>query len=386
MAYPSDASIMTVPAIAPPTQYLQFYSNIISNNTPTDIVFTGLVRGMQYHMRCIIQSTQADLTLRTSSSVNIENNFAIGSNSTLVNIVPTAPQLTQCVQWQFLSEPGQLTRIAVANYCQKLYSTPGWYNNGCIICTFSDLSYNTPGLTLPLNITCPASSGLKRLRMLQTSTTNTTLSNPVTLTVCPIAHPVCATDVSGNKVYTDYFNQLINDLKTPALFLQTLNINNVFLNTTVPTITITDLTTPDLTKLVGSVTSSNQNGAVSFSAQFVSPIACYWMIQDASVNAPTMYSTLQTCTDPNWCGTAKVGLAQTTVSTVNLKAFTAGSTYNVYMSCTNDIPFSQKQTVVQKVGSFNFPAASAPVTPVPISGSFVSYSLMALLMVFALLF
>jgi len=389
MAYPSDASIMTVPAIAPATQYLQFYTNILSTNTPVDIVFSGLVRGMRYHMRCIIQSTQGDATQRTSSSVNIENYVQAGAlNSTTVNISPTSPQPTQCVQWQFLSEPGQSTRTAVVNYCQKLFSTPGWYNSGCVICTYSDLSYNTPGLVLPLNITCAASSGLKRLRMLQgTTNSNATFNNPATLTVCPVAHPVCATDVSGNKIYSDYFNQLINDLKTPALFLSTLNINNVFLNSTVPTVTINDNTTPDLTKLVGSITSSNQNGAVSFTAQFVSPLACYWMIQDASVNAPTTYSSLQVCTDPNWCGMAKVGLSQSTVSTVNLKAFTPGSTYNVYMSCTNDIPFSQKQTIVQKVGTFNFPAPtpSIPITP-PISGSFVSYSMMALLFVFARLF
>ena len=395
-SYPADATIMTVPQTVANTPYTQYYANILNTNTPVDIIFSGLVRGMQYKMRCIIYSTDGDSTKRTTSSVNIESYTQTGvSNSTTVQIMPTASQATQCVQWQFLSEPGTNTRVAVVNYCQKLFSTPGWWNNGCVICTYSDMTNNTPGLVLPTNITCSATGNKKRLRMLQNASVanpNVTANTPATLTVCPVAHPVCNTDVAGNKVYTDYFNQLINDLKSNALFLTTLNINNVFLNVTVPTVTISDSVTPDLTKLVSAVASSNANGAVSWTAQYSSPLACFWQIA-ASTVTPASYSAIQSCTDINWCGAAKVGAAGTTISTVNLNAFAAGTTYNIWMSCTNDIPFAQRQSNVKNAASFTIPAPTPPpastnstVTPTTISSGFVSFSLMAVFMLFALLF
>jgi len=395
-SYPADSSILTVPQPTRNTSYLQYYSNIINNLTPVDIVFTNLVRGMQYKMKCIIYSTDGDTTKRTTSQVTIESYTQAGvSNSTTVSITPTAAQATQCIQWQFLSEPGTNTRQAVVNYCQKLFSSSGWWNNGCVICTYSDMAYNTPGLSLPTNITCANSATKRRLRMLQDSSVanpNVTANTPTTLTVCPVAHPVCATDVSGNKVYSDYFNQIINDLKSNALFLSTLNINNVFLNTTVPTITITDSTTPDLTKMTNSVSSSNQNGAVSWTSAFSSPLSCVWQIQDSSSGTPSSYSNIAACTDNSWCGKAKVGVTASTISTSNLKAFTAGSTYNIWMACTNDIPFAQRQSNVQSAGTFTIPAPPPPVstnstvTPTTGSSSFISFSMMAILMIFAFLF
>merc|ERR1711972_508576 len=107
-------------------------------------------------------------------------------------------------------------------------------------CTDSELTYTSPGLVLPNNLTCTASATKSRLRFLQaatekaataktedknavatqTSAENTVnpalvnQSNPITFSVCPVPHPVCTSDVSGNKLYTDYFDQLIADTKT----------------------------------------------------------------------------------------------------------------------------------------------------------------------------
>jgi len=347
-------------------------------------------------MRCMIQSTQGDNKQRTASSVNLENIISSSStNSTLsINIIPQAPIPTQCAVFQFLSEPGIGTRTAFVNYCQKVYSGPGWSNNGCVVCSDSGLTYTTPGLSLPMNVTCMASAAPKaKLRFLQVTTAsiappNVVANVPASLTVCPIPSPICATDSSGSKNYVDFFNQFTNDLKTAPKIKETLNIDNVFPNTTAFIITVTDLTAPDSTKIVSVVVSSNINGAVSWTNTHPSPIHCYWKISD-STTLPS-WGTIKSCADAAWCGGVKVGPVQTTVTTTNLKAFTAGSTYNIYIDCQNDIPFAQKQASVRSAGMFTIPAAVVPPTTTTTnttttSANFINVSMFALMIIFALL-
>jgi hypothetical protein len=400
MAYPADADIIA-PKV-PASNYIQFYQNIITSTSPIDIILNNLVRGMQYHMRCIAQSTQSDSTLVTTTSYNFENFPGTGVNATTVTITPTSATSTQCAQWQFLADPGATTKNQIVNYCQKVFSASGYSANGCVACTFSDMSYSVPGVPLPLNITCPATASKARLRFLQTTTnmTTTTTTNtttPVTVTVCPIPHPICATDAITGKTYSDFFNQLTGDLKTSTLFGTNLNLPNLSLNTTNPIITVTDATTPDVTLLNSGILSSAATGAVSWTATFPTPLQCYWQIADASAAAPT-FTQIQGCTDPSWCGKAKVGPTPTTISTSSLKAFTAGSNYNIYMACTNDIPLAQKVSNVRTVGSFNI-ATSGTTTNTNTtttnttttnttggSSNFLSLSMMTIILLFAIIF
>lgn len=351
-AYPADADIIAS-RVASNNNYLQYTSMYVKDQTPVDIVFSGLVRGMQYHLRCIATTTQADSTLRNSTSVNFE---ASPSNAN-VTITPSASASTQCVQWQLLADLSAANRNTVVNYCQRLFSASGYFSSGCVICTFSDMTYNAPGLNLPTNVTCPTTTKT-RLRFLQAGSTTgtTTTTTTSTLTVCPVAHPICATDVPSSKPYSDMVTQLANDLKTTALFKTNANIDGVQLNTTTPTVIISDSVTPDITKLTASVTSFAATGAVAWTASYASPLVCNWQISD-STTAPT-FSALSGCTDASWCGKSKVGITTTTLQTSNLKAFTAGSTYNVYMGCTNDIPMAQRQSAVRSVGSFTIPAVA----------------------------
>jgi hypothetical protein len=214
-------------------------------------------------LRCIISSTEGISTQRTSAAVSIEQ--LASNNGTVSQFIPTGVTKTQCVQYYFTSDPGQATKIAMVNYCQKLFSGLGYSSSGCIVCTDSDLTYTSPGLQLPTNLTCTASATTSRLRFLQNTadtTNNSTIltptsasstvnpalvnqSNPITFSICPVQHPVCDSDVSGNKLYSDYFDQLIADTATTALFNKNLGIVNVPVNNT---LIVTDLVAPDISK------------------------------------------------------------------------------------------------------------------------------------------
>merc|ERR1712151_1160754 len=200
---------------------------------------------------------------------------------------PTSVTRTQCVQYYFTSDPGQATKIAMVNYCQKLFSATGYDASGCVVCTDSDLTYTSPGLQLPTNLTCTASATKSRLRFLQTAdtTNNSTILtptdaadkvNPITFSVCPVQHPVCKTDVSGNKLYSDYFDQLIKDTATTALFNKNLGIVNVPVK---ETLIVTDLVAPAISKgFIVKIDSINSNGLVVFNAVFTSALRCSWQI------------------------------------------------------------------------------------------------------------
>jgi len=326
--------------------------------TKTNINFNNLVRGQRYKLRCIISSTEGNVEQRTSAAVSIEE--LKSNNGTVTQFIPTPVTKTQCVQYYFTSDPGQATKIAMINYCQKLFSTTGYSSSGCIVCTDSELTYTSPGLELPSNLTCTATATKSRLRFLQpnTAATNSTKvlsgtdattkvnprlvneSNPITFSVCPIQHPVCTSDVSGNKLYTDYFDQLIADTKTQALFKKNLGIVNVPVNNT---LIVTDATTPDISKnFVVTINSIRADGLMIFSAKFTSALRCSWQIADSSA-APATGSAVASCTDTQWCGqNFRVGtlVSATATDPNNLKAFSKGKSYALYFACFNDIPYS----------------------------------------------
>jgi len=383
--YPSDDVIRSTTNNNNSDNLTRYYFAMFNTKTATDIVFDNLVRNQRYKLRCIISSTEGVTSTRTSAAINVEQ--LSSTNGTVVQFLASGTTKTQCVQYYFTSDPGQATKIAMIYYCQRLFSQSGWSQSGCIICTDSGLTYTSPGLSLPSNITCLAGTSKAKLRFLQTSTNtgapitgNSTVltpttagstvnpslvnqSNPITFSVCPVQHPVCASDVSGNKLYSDYFNQLIADTRTTALFNTNLGIVNVPVNST---LIVNDNVAPDISKnFVLTLLAWNVNGLVQFSASYTSALRCSWQVAETS-SAPATGSAVDSCTDTQWCGrnfSTGTLVANTSTDVNNLKAFGAGKTYGVYLACFNDVPYS---TSISNVFSTTFttPNNGTPVTPV----------------------
>jgi len=376
--YPSDDIIMKFDNVS--DNLTSYYTAMFNTKTKSNIIFNDLVRGQRYKLRCIISSTEGVTSQRTSAAVSIEK--LASANGTVNEFIPTSVTKTQCVQYYFTSDPGQATKIAMVNYCQKLFSATGYSASGCVVCTDSELTYTSPGLELPNNLTCTATATKSRLRFLQTASADTTnnstvltpttasstvnpslvnQSNPITFSVCPVQHPVCKSDVSGNKLYSDYFDQLIADTKTTALFNKNLGIVNVPVNNT---LIVTDLVAPDITKnFVVQVSSINSNGLIVFNSKFTSALRCSWQIADSSA-APATGSAIAGCTDTQWCGSNfQVGTLVSNAATDinNLKAFSSGKSYALYFACFNDVPYS---TSVSNIFQTALSVPNNNVTPV----------------------
>jgi hypothetical protein len=372
--FPSDDVIKT--SIGPNSQIQQLYSGVFTEKSGQDIIYKGLIRGQRYKMECIIESVQGEKTLRTSTSGIIDKYVML--NETL-DIMPTYPQPTYCAQFLFYNDPGQETKVSIIQYCQRLFTTSGWTNNGCIVCTDSSLSYIIPGVKLPKENVCLAPS--KNLRNLQETlnpnpdlsgntnnnnqgnSTNTPSGNPtptnvndtvipVTVTenktilfsVCAIASPACESNVSGNRLYTDIFKQLTADLGSQNQIKTTLNIINAQVNTIN---TYDDTTNPDLTNVRVTVT-GNLISTATLTATSPIPIKCYFQLTTAA-SAPT-FDDIQSCTT-NMCGIIKPSQYGHTVN-VALDNIQTGM-INIFIGCSNDIPYSQKRTQVVAINTFN---------------------------------
>jgi len=197
--------------------------------------------------------------------------------------------------------------------------------------------------------------------------------------------------VSGNKLYSDYFDQMIADTKTTALFNKNLGIVNVPVNNT---LIVTDLVAPDISKnFVAEVTSINSNGLIVFNAKFTSALRCSWQISDSSA-APATGSAITSCTDNQWCGSNfQVGTLVSNAATDinNLKAFSSGKSYALYFACLNDVPYSTSVSNIYStplsVPNNNPTTPTTPTTPsntTDISAGFNVFSY-AILLILALL-
>ena len=295
-------------------------------------------------------------------------------------------------EFLFNSDPGQETKIAIINYCQKLYSASGWSSNGCVICSDTDLTYTVPGLFLP-NIRC-VSPIINKLRFLQSSqissndiSTNSTQStnldsnptnnittNPVPttagtsvipttvsenktviFTVCAISSPNCSKDPSGTKTYLDYFNQFKDDLSTQEKFKKTLDIINAQISSiSIYSDTIPPAISTDSLKISSLI--SELSGLIKFKVSYQSPIKCYYQISSSpSTNVPS-FDAIMSCSGA-LCGIFKPNPYGVQVSTEdNKKTLLANTNYNLFVGCTNDIPYSIKKSNVISAYSFTSPS------------------------------
>ena len=346
--YPADEDIIN--PVENNSIFLQFYSNEIDSSNFERIVFNNLIRNQRYKLRCIVQSTESDIELRTSIGESMENlNTTIPDSQTLSQIIPTPPFPTQCLQWNFETDPGNTARSALLKNCQNSFSySGGWFNNSCVICTDADLILQSPGLYIDRNridsIDIPSPTYAQSIQ------NKNTVTNYTSFTLCPVPHPVCASD--GDFLNT--FNQFSNNLQTNSQLnlatsqsLQLVNNNSFFI--------INDSSKPDINSLNVNLINYNDWGIFNLTANFPTPVLCYWKIEGSSGNStlPSFYE-IETCTDISWCGNTVINSIGIEIQNdpVNIRNFALGVTYNVYFACKNYVPFAVYQSDVKMVLNF----------------------------------
>lgn len=376
MNFPADADILAPKPITIPTLQ-KSYVNYINSFDMVKIIFNGLVKAKNYKIRCLAQSTEADLTKRIILASQFSN-FTNYPNTTLI-ATPPLSVTTQCVQYSFNSDPGVTVRQALVNYCQQLFLINATYStNGCMVCSNTDLNYTVPGLSLPnpqsINCVPPASlrllePGLKDDKIITEDSQNTkemrilqSNNSLVNITVCFFQNPLCSTEYTQGYNLTQILNSMKYDLNTTIKFNTKLLISNVPINSFGP-ILINDTSPPNITAMNGTVIQVNNTGTVMWS--LASPLnyslGCYWKLALSNDSIPDKLAVSQ-CLDPIWCGYNIVTPAPKTFSVSSItNPFTPNTNYTIYYICNNNIPYSQNLSNVTASLLFYVPPLPSPM-------------------------
>ena len=355
---------------------LQTYSAYIGNISPVNIVFSGLVRGIKYSLKCLASSTQIIVTSRTY----VTYTFVTWDQANPNNIMTSVPLQNTCAAFTSLNTDFDAsTKTLMINYCQRFFTAlqnPTTPNPACIICT--DMNKMTaPGVAFTNNTLCMATPAYNttKLRFLSgsnsysrflqntTNTTNTTPAAPVIFTynVCPIQDLVCSADLVGTKVVSDLLNSFIVSLNSAANFLSVLGKIVPF--NAAPTI-ITDAAVPNVNITFTLPVYISATGQWSVTLSNSPSLFCYWALT-ASTGTQTNTS-IQTCvsTPAAPCGTSQVTntgsiITSNPVNTVN--PFQFSTTYYLWVYCANNIPNSSK--FASAVNVYNLTTFASPVSP-----------------------
>jgi hypothetical protein len=339
-----------------PNPLYQWSTNYFATTTAGTLTYSGLVRGMQYSLRCIGMSTQVSVSARTQTP-------ATWTSLAGVNFATPIPLAPSCASFSYVGvELTAAYKDMALNYCQRYFSTQtsGVVNPACIVCADSRQKYPTGVSFTPLaNTTCQVNAtawkssklrflgGSRRSLQNTSNTSNTTNVTPVVVTytynLCPVQDLVCGSDTIGAAGnYAAYIASFIGTLNTAAGW-QTLTGKANIPITGTPSV-LTDAAVPVLnfTAKASVWIWSNTNPA-AFNLTLYNPtqVFCWWM--QGSSNQALTATQIQTCNSTTVnCG--NVTITPTGASITNtISAAPAWSTdLNIWLQCVNNIPMSSQ--------------------------------------------
>jgi hypothetical protein len=326
------------------------YSTALSNQ---DINFTGLIRGQRYKMKCLFETTQADVTLRSTRYVTLDSLSTIN-----YEIKASKPTPTQCAKFSFTSDPGQEATKKIVHYCQSIFSAPGLLSNGCPICMDSLVTYMAPGLSLLPENKCYLPPGQNSNPLLATSIENSFYN----FSVCIVYNPQCSTNTTGTQTPVDYYNSFLGALSNASSFNTNLLTGSIPLASVT---TYTDNTAPDLSFVnISNLSFDMTQSTVTFKATSISSLKCFAKVQQ-STTAPK-FEEIFGCTQTG-CARLDIALTGTTatIGPVN-PGFAYSQIYKIYIACFNNIPYPTTRSSVTNPNNASF---RTPDNPTPASNN-----------------
>jgi len=375
-----------------PSPLARYFSQYLAATTATaNVLFTGLVRGLTYQMRCFGSSTQVVTSSRTfTSGVTFTQWTGV---TPAVPIQTVAPLTPSCASFSFNNtQVDVVTQQSMINYCQRFFTvnlnpTAANPNQACIVCTDSSAIMYAPGVAFtnatqtrcPLNGTASRSARLRFLsqsnkysRFLQntsnsTNTTNSTNSTPAPVifvfNVCPVQDLVCGSDTVGSaKAYADYVTDFAASLNNAAAFVSVLGRTGIPVTGT-PSV-VRDLGVPVLNfTATAPVFRLNSNDNTGWNLTFYNPtqVRCWWSL--GSSTAPSAAQLQSGCNATvSSCGVTPVASTGAAISNTTTTPLNWNTNYVVWAYCSNNIPNSANFANVTQV--YSFTTGSNPSTPV----------------------
>lgn len=327
--FPTDEQMKSQNVTSTPR--LAFYSEILNIKGSAVIDFTSLIRGNPYKLKVLIESTQGDKTLRTSSSM-IKLNQTL-TNGTIVSLMAGSQVNPLCASYRFKSRPGIQVTNPLLWYWQSRFSEGGYEKTGCVTAV-DQYGTNIPGLPSIRNETSCGRQNCRFIDRVDYVVNQTQKDNSETYIICAYPYSTCTTNPSD---YVEKFNTLLNELNTNI----TVNVAiNAFV---VPEFTLTTTSDSAITRTPTITELKLTGNKASFTAVADSALSCFVKPITGAQPAVTDFDTCSSgCTVINVANVA--GKYEVSVAS-------AAGTYNLYAVCYNDMPCSDSRTSVVSWGT-----------------------------------
>jgi len=384
-----DSQVQTGTGFTPSPLARYFTQYLAATTATANVLFTGLVRGLSYQMRCFGSSTQVVTSSRTfTNGVTFTQWTGV---TPAVPIQTVAPLTPSCASFSFNNtQVDNVTQQLMINYCQRFFTvnlnpTAANPNQACIVCTDSTAMMYSPGVnftnsTLTRCVTNSTASRSARLRFLSQSnqysrflqntsnTTNTSTANstpaPViyVFNVCPVQDLVCGSDTVGSaKAYADYVTDFAASLNNAAAFVSLLGRTGIPVTGT-PAV-VRDIGVPVLNfTSTAPVFRINSNDNTGWNLTFYNPtqVRCWWTL--GSSTAPSAAQLQSGCNATiSSCGITPVASTGAVISNTTTTPLNWNTNYVVWAYCSNNIPNSANFANVTQV--YSFTTGSNPSTP-----------------------
>ena len=343
------------------------YSNIVNNISPSNsfylqcpvttakeyipvsigtypLIFNNLIRGGQYQLSCVVQTT-----LKLNSKLS-----SVSLSQIAMNTIKTEDLYpTNCVEFGFKIDPGTNVRNAILEHCQTQF----FGQTGCMTCV-DNQGKTVKGVSFSNLPSCP-NNLLSNNRLLGSNSAynfsvgytsipsdyqfqNNLGSTQSTYRVCAVQDFNCATDTEFPRSSAKIMTDMITSLRNQAGFDKNLGIANVKVNTVK---LITDLDAPEISLISQYITNTTFSMNGNFSISFNSvpfDLVCYWMINE-SFNYPEAQDIVY-CGDQIRCGSFRLYGTVAMKPTI-IEPFETSS-YNVWFTCLNNLPHAQQVSSV----------------------------------------
>jgi len=393
---------------------VQFNSQFIPVSFGTfDLIFNNLIRGMFYKLKCIVTSSQSQISksfsveletikkyrkkLFVNTNIFFDTKFVIEKNinglEKLYNaedIFPTTNEVefemvdtqikvsdnvsTHCLRFGSNTQFTLDNKEKLLQYCQRQFVN----YLGCTICVDNE-QRTLPGMEFSKINSCfnntnlnNTNNNVKSLRNMQSLKdyiysdnffNNGNLMSPFYYTVCAVQDLKCSYDIDYPFKYSEIILKMVNDLKDVATAKSTLGVTNFVFNS----LNIYyDKIPGDISFLSKKITEKtfDRNGNYTIklnpeinanmtSIVYEVDLICYWKV-DNNENPP-FYLSIVNCNNFTICGSRRIynsPVVITNNSTSPNIPFDV-DTYNVWFVCFNNIPNPSSPTSVISLVQFS---------------------------------
>lgn len=328
--FPSDEQLKNQNITQSPRS--RYFSEILNIQGNANIIFNNLLRGVEYKLKILIESTQGDKSLRTSSKLEIFNQTL--SNGTTIPIIATKTFTPLCASFRFNSRPGIQVTNPLLWYWQDRYSGIGYYETGCISIV-DQYGTEIPGLPVIRNETSCGRQNCRFINRESFVVNQTALDISETYTLCAYQFSTCTVDPSN---YQETFNELLTTFATNTTMNAALD-TKVVPQFSVSTVGNTNsFVSPSVSNI------SFSAGRLTFNAVSTSALQCFVRVS----NTQPLMTDFDNCN--SGCTTINTSSVQGSFS-INLGSGISGS-QNIYSVCYNDSPCSSSRSSVNNFGSF----------------------------------